>query len=223
SPGTLTVSGNYTQGAGGRLEIEIGGTGAGQFDRLAVSGNATLGGSLDLQPIGNYSASSAIGDSIGFLAYGGTRTDQFASTTAGALACPKQISTSYDDTGKKVNAVVSSTGAACDPAKPPALILDVLAPRKDPNTVLGKYPKKPVKTKKAKAKISFSFSSNAAAATFECKLDKGKYVSCTSPKSYGLKPGKHMVSVRAVSAGAVDPTPASFSVKVVKRKAKRSK
>ncbi len=218
SPGTLTVSGNYTQGAGGKLEIEIGGTGAGQFDRLAVGGNATLGGSLDLQPIGNYSASSAIGDSIGFLTYGGTRTNQFASTTTGALACPKQLSTAYDDTGKKVNAVVASTGAVCDPPKPPEVTVIPV-----PDTVLGKYPTKPVKTKKAKAKISFSFSSDVVGATFECKLDKGKYTPCTAPMSYRLKPGKHTVSVRAVSSGGVDPTPASFSVKVVKRKPKPKK
>lgn len=224
SPGTLTVSGNYTQGAGGKLEIEIGGTGAGQFDSLAVSGNATLGGSVALQPIGNYPASSVIGDSIGFLAYGGTRTNQFASTTAGALACPKQLSTSYDDTGKKVNAVASSTGAVCDPPKQPT-VLPAPAPAPDPvpDTVLGKYPKKPVKTKKGKAKISFSFSSDLAAATFECKLDKGKYTPCTAPMSYRLKRGKHTISVRAVAPGGVDPTPASFSVKVVKQKPKRSK
>lgn len=224
SPGTLTVSGNYTQGAGGKLEIEIGGTGAGQFDSLAVSGNATLGGSLALQPTGGYPASSTIGDSVSFLTYGGTRNNQFGSTTAGTLACPKQLSTSYDDTGKKVNAVVSSTGVVCNSTKQPVVIpVPDPVPGKDPDTVLGKYPKKPVKTKKAKAKISFSFSSGVAAATFECKLDKGKYAPCSSPKSYRLKPGKHTISVRAVSAGAVDPTPAGFSVKVVKQKPKPSK
>ena len=35
SPGTLTVTGNYTQGAGGTLQTEIAGTTPGtQFDRL---------------------------------------------------------------------------------------------------------------------------------------------------------------------------------------------
>ena len=47
SPGTLTVNGNYTQNSGA-LEIELGGTSAGQFDKLNVTGNATLGGLLDV-------------------------------------------------------------------------------------------------------------------------------------------------------------------------------
>ena len=44
--GTLTTVGSYTQGAGGTLAIELGGTGAGQFDVLAVGTTATLGGTL---------------------------------------------------------------------------------------------------------------------------------------------------------------------------------
>ena len=47
SPGTLTVTGNYTQGAGGTLQTEIAGTTPGtQFDRLSVGGSATLSGTL---------------------------------------------------------------------------------------------------------------------------------------------------------------------------------
>ena len=38
--GTLTISGNFQQNADGRLEVDLGGTSAGQFDVLAVSGNA---------------------------------------------------------------------------------------------------------------------------------------------------------------------------------------
>lgn len=46
SPGTLNVSGSYVQGSGGTLWIEITGAAAGQFDRLAVTGTATLDGTL---------------------------------------------------------------------------------------------------------------------------------------------------------------------------------
>jgi T5SS/PEP-CTERM-associated repeat protein len=45
SPGTLTIDGDYEQ-TGGQLGIEIGGTAAGQFDVLAVTGDATVGGEL---------------------------------------------------------------------------------------------------------------------------------------------------------------------------------
>ena len=44
--GTLTVNGGYTQGPAGTLEIELGGTSAGQFDRLVTTASTTLGGAL---------------------------------------------------------------------------------------------------------------------------------------------------------------------------------
>lgn len=87
-----------------------------------------------------------------------------------------------------------------------------------PNTTLGIHPKKVVKTKKAKAKVKFGFSASVAGATFKCKLDKGAFAPCTSPKAYKVKPGKHKFSVVAETAGGADKTPATFSFKVVKKK-----
>ncbi len=48
SPGTLTITGDYTQSAGGTLSIEIAGTAPGTFDRLAVGDVATLSGALNV-------------------------------------------------------------------------------------------------------------------------------------------------------------------------------
>jgi hypothetical protein len=48
SPGTLTISGNYTQGQTGVLRIELGGAGAGQSDKLIITGNASLDGTLEI-------------------------------------------------------------------------------------------------------------------------------------------------------------------------------
>ena len=53
--------------------------------------------------------------------------------------------------------------------------------------------------------------------SFECKLDKGAFAPCTSPKTYKVKPGKHTFSVEALSAAGTDPTPATFSFKVKKK------
>lgn len=48
SAGLITISGTYAQAAGGKLAIELGGTQPSQFDRMAVSGAATLGGTLQV-------------------------------------------------------------------------------------------------------------------------------------------------------------------------------
>ena len=84
-----------------------------------------------------------------------------------------------------------------------------------PQTTIDKGPKK--KTKKRKAK--FVFSSSEAGSTFECKLDKKPYKSCTSPQKYKrLKRGKHKFSVRATdAAGNTDATPAKYKWKVKRR------
>lgn len=82
-----------------------------------------------------------------------------------------------------------------------------------PETTITKSPKK--KTEKTTAK--FKFKSSEQGSTFQCKLDKGKFESCTSPAKYTkLKPGKHKFQVRAVdSDNNADSTPAKFKWKVL--------
>jgi autotransporter-associated beta strand protein len=65
SPGTLTVTGNYTQGAGGSLRIGVAGLAPGQHDLLAVNGHAALGGTLQFIRLGNFNIQP--GDQITFL------------------------------------------------------------------------------------------------------------------------------------------------------------
>lgn len=64
-PGTLTVSGNYTQSATGRLRIELAGTAPGQFDQLQVGGHASLAGTLQLIGLGSFRLRA--GDKLTFL------------------------------------------------------------------------------------------------------------------------------------------------------------
>jgi hypothetical protein len=75
--GKLTIMGNYSQNAGGTLNIRLGGTAAGQFDQLAVSGVATLGGTLKVTLV-NFFCTGA-GDSFQFMTFGArSGTSDFA-------------------------------------------------------------------------------------------------------------------------------------------------
>jgi autotransporter-associated beta strand protein len=65
SPGTLKVTGDYTQNPGGTLRIGVGGVATGQHDLLAVGGHATLGGTLQLISLGGFSLQP--GEQITFL------------------------------------------------------------------------------------------------------------------------------------------------------------
>ncbi|MCH2127942.1 MAG: PEP-CTERM sorting domain-containing protein [Pirellulaceae bacterium] len=79
SPGILTISGDYTQGASGTLEIELTGTATGEngHDQLAVNGNATLDGTLDIQTDSGFTP--------GVGATAGAIGDQFVIVTAASV------------------------------------------------------------------------------------------------------------------------------------------
>jgi hypothetical protein len=83
-----------------------------------------------------------------------------------------------------------------------------------PNTSITK-----LKTNKTKRSVKITFKGTApggAALHFKCKLDKGRFASCSSPKTYKhLKKGKHTFAVEAIdSQGKVDPTPAKTKFRV---------
>jgi CSLREA domain-containing protein len=77
-----------------------------------------------------------------------------------------------------------------------------------PKVTITKAPK----AKSTSTTAKFKFKSNEAGSKFQCKLDKGKFKTCRSPKTYKkLKPRKHVFKVRATDkAGNVS--------KVAKRK-----
>ncbi|HEX3256084.1 MAG TPA: sigma-70 family RNA polymerase sigma factor [Gaiellaceae bacterium] len=78
-----------------------------------------------------------------------------------------------------------------------------------PETSIAAGPSGPVSAKSA----TFRFSSSDSHATFQCRLDGGKWTPCASGRSYsGLGQGEHTFRVRAKDAGGtVDPSPASRS------------
>ena len=83
SPGTLTIGGDYEQD-GGLLGIEMSGTLQGQFDVLAVTENAMLGGTLSLEFIDGFAPHA--GDSFAFLNVGGSTDGNFADILVHGLA-----------------------------------------------------------------------------------------------------------------------------------------
>ena len=99
SAGTLSITGAYNQSAAGVLEIEIGGPGA-LYDRMQVTGNAALAGTLDIRLIGNFAPSPC--DRFDVMSYG-SGTGGFAvvlgtSTANGLLLRPDRNSTGFSIT-----------------------------------------------------------------------------------------------------------------------------
>jgi hypothetical protein len=82
SPGTLSITGDFTQGPLGTLQIEIGGLVAGsEFDQLLVSETATLAGALDVSIIGGFAPE--FGDAFTVLD-AGSLADEFTGLAEGA-------------------------------------------------------------------------------------------------------------------------------------------
>jgi hypothetical protein len=87
-----------------------------------------------------------------------------------------------------------------------------------PETKLEKGPKAVVETSKPKAKVKFTFTSSEPGSTFECRLDKKPFKTCSSPTKLKVKPGKHRFEVLASdAAGNPDPQPATFKFRVVEK------
>ena len=57
--GELSITGNYVQGFGGTLRIELGGVAPGEFDKLTINGTAALSGALNLSLLGGFTAPDA--------------------------------------------------------------------------------------------------------------------------------------------------------------------
>ena len=76
SPGTLTINGNFTQSSSGTLEIEV--ASLTNFDRLLVSGNASLAGRLNVLSFGGFNLQ--YGQQFAFL-QAGSITGDFDSIT----------------------------------------------------------------------------------------------------------------------------------------------
>jgi filamentous hemagglutinin family protein len=77
--GTLDVTGNLTLGTNGTLKVDLGGTASGQSDRVAVTGNLAMDGTLSATQLSAYSPVTP--DAITVITAGGTPTGRFATTS----------------------------------------------------------------------------------------------------------------------------------------------
>ena len=110
----MTVNGNYIQGSTGILNIEIGGTTVGtQYDRLAITGAATLDGTLNVTLINGFSP--AIGNTFQILTYASRSGDFSTKTVAPSLQADAPGTTAYT---LSVVAPVTLTAIMITPANP---------------------------------------------------------------------------------------------------------
>lgn len=105
SPGSLTIQGNYTQSSG-TLSIELGGLAAGtQFDQLLVSGNVSLGGTLQVSLVNGFTP--AVGDQYQIIT-AGSISGTFSTLTL--VSFPGTATVSYGPTTVTLRITSSPTG-----------------------------------------------------------------------------------------------------------------
>ena len=108
-------------------------------------------------------------------------------------------------------------GTPTGPPAPPLLQpAPALRDRKPPLTRILHRPRKLILTHHRR-KVVFAFSSNEPGSRFRCRLDRGRFGSCRSPRAYRLPPGRHVFEVFAIDgAGNRDRSPALFRFAVRK-------
>jgi PKD domain len=112
--GTLTINGNYTQTATGALDINIGGlTADSHYSQLAVSGAATLGGTINLALINGFQP--AFGNTFQVLIFGSS-SGNFANYQGTSLASGLFLDPVFGTTSLTLNIDQVAIGGA--PAVP---------------------------------------------------------------------------------------------------------
>ncbi len=115
SPGNLSVIGNYSQGATGRLDIELGGATVGsQYDRLSISGSATLDGTLALSLIDGFGP--ATGQSFQVMTFA-DHTGTFSTVTGLSQGRFPLFSLAVNPANVELSALANGTDLAFDSYK----------------------------------------------------------------------------------------------------------
>jgi Ca2+-binding RTX toxin-like protein len=110
------------------------------------------------------------------------------------------------------------------PSEPPTAEISSKPPprqprdRRPPGTSVLHRPQRVVFAAASRRQVSFTFRSNESGSTFRCRIDRGPFRPCTSPRRYRLVPGRHVFRVYAIDpAGNRDRTPAVVSFRIRRR------
>ena len=218
-----TWSTNAAEGLGQQLEFKVfryisGPNGSQEYTYTAVAHDLesltpgkinTFAVNLAVQPgdvIGLNDVNASTYPSAAYFATPGIGDRDLENLEKGDLA--DGASGTFIPTNERLNVSAEVSGPPVKAPPPPG-------PSAPPVTTIVAHPKAKIETHKKRAKVSFSFSSNETGSTFMCKLDKGAFSSCVSPKAYKVKPGKHTFSVEATNASGQAGAPVSFQFKVV--------
>jgi Ca2+-binding RTX toxin-like protein len=111
------------------------------------------------------------------------------------------------------------TGPISPPVQPPPpKKKPVQRDRTPPRTRFLRRPTKTVLTGHRFRSVSFAFTASEAGSTYRCRLDKGSFKPCRSPRRYRLSLGRHTLRVFAIDrAGNRDRSPALFSFSIRRR------
>ena len=109
---TVTINGNITEGATGVINVDIGGTAAGQFGKISITGAATLAGTLTATIVNGFAP--IVGNSFQVIAYA-SHSGTFGTTTGVSLPVGEGINPTYNATNLTITiaaALQASGGAA---------------------------------------------------------------------------------------------------------------
>lgn len=109
-PGTLTVDGDYDQGAPGELQVDVDGSAPGTgYDRVAVSGVASLDGTLTVRTGAGFSP--GVGDAFQVLTFS-SFTGGFAAVDGQGLPAGLAYAVRYDPTAVTLQVVPSGVAVS---------------------------------------------------------------------------------------------------------------
>ena len=94
SAGSIVVSGNYTQTSTGKMTLQLGDASTGQYDRLSVSANAALAGTLDIQLLPGFVPEP--GEEFTIVQCGIARSGTFTTVTLNGQAPGSQFTVLYN-------------------------------------------------------------------------------------------------------------------------------